>query len=178
MKPEELKELARKHLDFAIEQIRTDGDCMMQFGERMRDGALRLFVFDGSAANDRKAKAAFGKRIRQDVAAGECVATLLVSDTFFAENLTPEKNKIRAAFGWDIEQAAAAGLCEKREAVTVNAEMRGYVLTMRQEYKRNGREVTLVGEPRVYDSANARLEVGQANLSGFFSTPAANAARN
>jgi hypothetical protein len=173
----ELKRVALKHVEYAVKQIQqSGGDFPMHFFEHMRDGGVRVFLFEGAVTNDRAMKRKFGNRIRQDVATGECVATVLLSDTFFATDMKLEGEKIRAAFGWNIEESAAAGLCTKHEGIVATAEMRGYHCVIRQEYKRDGGSITPVGELFTQDSTE--WEVGQANLSGFFNTPAANAARN
>ncbi len=163
----ELQALARTTLDFGIEHIRQNGVLAQMFHLFKRDGTTEIQLLAGEITNSKQAKRLFGDLLRERCRQGEIEAVLMLSDIYFTSTITPEQEKIRAAFGWNIEEASAAGLCDKHEAVMVSLESPIYVQLLRQEYKRDGKLITLVGEPMMEDDSAGRAQFS-GNFAGFF----------
>ncbi len=163
----ELQALARKTLDFGIEHIRQSGDLAQMFHLFKRDGTREIQLLTGEITNSKQAKRLFGDLLKERCRQGEIEAVLMLSDIYFSSTMTPEQEKVRAAFGWNIEEASAAGLCDKHEAVMVSLESPIYVQLLRQEYRRDGKVITLVGEPMIEDDIHGKARFS-GNMAGFF----------
>jgi hypothetical protein len=173
---EKLKDLADHALEFGLGCLREKGSLHLMFQLVLRAGGIEVMMVAGDVTNSEDAKAELAATIKARAAAGELEAVIMLSDMFFAENITPEANKIRLAFRMTIEQAAAAGLCEKREAVMVRLESPIYWLHMQQEYVRAGDRIEVKGEPVRTDSLDGGPN-WQARFTNFFGPPAASEAR-
>lgn len=164
---DELKKHAEASLDYAIERIRETGDLMMMFHLVHSDGHLEIMFIDGPLTNDEDGKAQMARELKARCRAGGIEAIIHVSDSFFAENMSEEANRIRRAFRMTIEQCAAAGLCRLREAVMVRLESPIYWLHMTQEYKRDGGKVELVGAIIRTDSLDGG-PLGDGRFNGYW----------
>lgn len=146
--------------------MQRDGDLSLSFTAIGPDGAATVFAIVGDAANDDNVKREVGDRVRAAVARGECVATILVSDTFYAEGdaeTMRNATAIRRALGLTIEQGARAGLYPLREAIVVSLESPLGTWNLRQMYRRDGRSIELQGAPVELEGG-----AGPGRLSGFF----------
>jgi hypothetical protein len=143
---DELKALAETVLVAEIETLKRTGSINAKFILSKRDGAGEICVVPGGEINSREFKTALAKHVRARIATGEITSLIFISDAFFADNLTPEGEKIRRAFGLDIEQSAKAGLCELRECLTMQVESPILRMHIAQEYKRDGETISLVGD--------------------------------
>jgi hypothetical protein len=173
---EKLKALADHALEFGLECLQDGRELHLMFHLVLRAGGLEMMVVDSGITNSEDAKAELAATIKARIAAGEIEAVIMLSDTWFAENIHPEANKIRQAFRMTIEQAAAAGLCEKREAVMVRLESPIYWLHMQQEYVRSGDRIEVKGERSRTDSLDGGPNY-KARFTNFFGPPAAGEAR-
>jgi hypothetical protein len=164
-----LKALAQRTLDYGIERIRETGELMMTFTLVKRDGGIEMIGVDGETTNSGRRKDALAKTLKARVSEGQIEAILMLSDVFFADDITPQAEAIRQQFGMTIEQAAAAGLCRRREAVYCILQSPILALWMKQEYRRDGSRVELVGAPEVQDDASGdwQVEAG-GRFTGFF----------
>ncbi len=170
---ERLREIARKEFDRAVAQIRETGSVMQMFTLIKRDESIEIMAIDGALTNNEAWKADFGRKIKARVAAGELQAVMMVSDIYFAANITPENDAIRQRLRLTIEDAHALGLCEKREAVMVTLESPIYAAHMRQEYRRvdGAKRIELVGEPDITSDAEGTMQTRAARFSGYWSAP-------
>jgi hypothetical protein len=173
---EMLKSLADHALEFGLECLQDGGELHMMFHLALRAGGIEMMVVAGDVTNDEDLKAQLAATIKARIAAGEIEAVIMLSDTWFAENIAPEADRIRQAFRMTIEQAAAAGLCEKREAVMVRLESPIYWLHMQQEYVRSGERIEVKGERTRTDSLDGGPNY-KARFTNFFGPPAASEAR-
>ena len=173
MNLERLRGIAREELDRAIATLRETGSVHMSLTLVKRDEGIEMMVIDGALTNDEGFKADLGRKIKARVDAGEIQAVMMVSDTFFAANTTPENDAIRRRLRLTIEEAHAFGLCEKREAVLVTVESPIYAAHMQQEYRRvdGAKRIELVGEPIIANDADGTMQRRSARFSGYWSAP-------
>jgi hypothetical protein len=168
----DLKALAQRQLDYGIERIRETGDLMQTFILVKRDGTMEMIVIDRAITNDEQQKFTLSKMLKARVAEGEIEAVIMLSDVFFADDITPQGNAIRQQFRMTIEQAAAAGLCRMREAVMCMLESPIFGQHMQQEYRRDGTRIELVGAPLIADDASGTGKFLPSRFTGFFPRPA------
>lgn len=170
---EELRDLVRRILGEATEELLRTGSVFQRFYLVRKGGGMDLVLIDSDITNDEKEKSALGKGLRRIVEGGEIEAVVMASDVFYAKDIAPEANKVREALGLNIEQAHAMGLCEKREALLVTLESPIFAGLARQEYRREGGRPALDGEPLIVDGENCRFGAGR--FSGVFRWPAGHA---
>jgi hypothetical protein len=170
---ERLRGIAREELDRAIATLRETGSVMQMFTLVKRDESVEMIALDGALTNNEGFKADLSRKIKARIAAGELQAVMMVSDTYFAANITPENQAIRQRLRLTIEEAHAFGLCELREGVMVVLESPIFAAHMRQEYRRvdGGKRVELVGEPWIASDADGTMQRMTARFSGYWSAP-------
>ncbi len=166
---EELKSATEAILQIGIEELQATGSVMQTFHLIAADGARTVIAVTGEITNSERGKSALGKMIRQRIEQDHLVAVIMLSDVFFAKNITPEAEKIRHEMGLNVEQAHAAGLCDKHEGVMCSLDSPIYTMMLSQEYRRvpeDSDKVELVGEP-----IRAENTVLGGRLAGFFAPP-------
>lgn len=149
----QLKQLAQETLDYGIAEIRESGSLSQSFYLVKRGGGMDFVLVDGSVTNDESSKSALAKQLKERVAEGEVEAVIMLSDVYWAE-LDPKADTIRKRFGMTVKEAQDAGLCESHEGVLVTLESPILQQLSRQEYRRDGNRIELVGNALVADNAS------------------------
>lgn len=166
---DQLRDLARRTMDFGIDKITKDGDLCQMFYLVRADGSMDVVVVEGGITNDENAKRALSITLKARVAAEGFLAVIMLSDVFFTENLSKESDKLRQLLGLTIKQAADAGLCEITEAIIVSLESPIFYLILRQKYRRDGDCIELLGERTEEDDSSGNgIKPRRARFTGFF----------
>lgn len=165
---DELIEKARLLAEFGREWMEDNrGSLSHQFHLLCQDHE-EIVVAEGKVTNDPQAKYQFGRALRARVARGDVLAVLMLSDTYYSRDMTPERERMRRGFGMSLKQAADAGLCTVVEAVVVSVEspillwmgMRAYRRVEGPEGK--GTVIEWTGEMDVMTNSQ-----GEGNLKGM-----------
>jgi hypothetical protein len=162
---DELRGLVDGIFAASVRQLQETGDLMQKIHVIKHDGSIDVIVLGGDITNNAGAKSVLGRILHQRVEAGDVEAIIMASDVFWAQ-ISDENQKIRVALGLNVEQSAAAGLCEMQEAVVVTVETPIWCHTMRQNYRRVGDRIELVGEPEMSDDGKWRAVSGR--FSGYW----------
>jgi hypothetical protein len=155
----ELKDHAARTLDHGIERLKRDGELMQMFHFVRRDGVLEVVMIDGAITNDENAKHQLGRRLKARVAAGDIEAVIHLSDMYWTSDMEPEKDKIRQALGMTVEQAGRAGFCTVHEGVMCLLESPILHQCAKQEYRRDGDRIELVGSPWVASDEDGSIQI-------------------
>jgi hypothetical protein len=172
MTVEKIRELGERAMADAISQLTKTGEVRMMFHLVKRDGGVDHVVFDQKATNDPAFKRQFGDMVRARVAAGEIVATLLVSDTFTTHDdiESPKIQALRRAFGLELKDLGDMGICKVKEAIALHLESPLLTETRHQEYVRKEGRIELDGPEIIAEGHSLRGRV-----SGFFTQEARHA---
>ncbi len=170
MTTDELKALARRQLEFGIEELRETGELVQKFTLVKRGGRLDIIFVEGAVTNDAGAKEALAMTLRKRVAPEGIEAVLMLSDVFWGTMRSREAELLRRSLDLNVEESAAMGLCDKHEAVMVTLESPILNQVLRQEYRRegDGTVIVLVGELFIRDDTSPDMKVRGGRFTGFF----------
>jgi len=168
----ELKALAQERLDFGVAQIRETGQLIQRFYLVKYGGTLEGIMLGGDITNSKSAKAALGMTLKVRVAAGGIEAVIMLSDVYFS-TISNENEAIRRRLNMNVEESAAFGLCERHEGVLVTLESPILAQWTRQEYRRDGKTIRLIGAPWTRDNTDPSFVRLTGNFVNFFPQKAA-----
>jgi hypothetical protein len=162
---DEIKGIGEHVLDLETKELlKNKGDSPHpKFFLFRKNGGVAVFFVDGTLMNSGSSKSELAKKVREMIKHHDAIATAFFSDSYIAEGMSAEAERMCVMLGLNLVEGAKIGLVKNlREVLLLQIESRLGCLMLCQFYRREGKKIVLE------ERNEKKPDQAEGRFAGFF----------